>query len=76
MSGFYSIAEVVDDSYKRPGKTIFCILTKDEDKRFSDYQLKSLRAIGRIVVKNGATWLNSLDEIIDYLNKQSMFKDF
>ena len=26
LTGFYSIAEVVDDSNKRPGRTIFCIL--------------------------------------------------
>lgn len=29
MTGTYSIAEVVDDSNKRPGKTIFCVLEKD-----------------------------------------------
>ena len=29
MSGVYSIAEVIDDSNKRPGKTIFCILNSE-----------------------------------------------
>ena len=29
LTGVYSIAEVVDDSCKRPGKTIFCISTHD-----------------------------------------------
>jgi len=29
MTGVYSIAEVIDDSNKRPNKTLFCILTKD-----------------------------------------------
>lgn len=29
MQGVYSIAEVVDDSNKKPNKTIFCVLEKD-----------------------------------------------
>ncbi len=29
MQGVYSIAEVVDDSNKRPGRTLFCFLEKD-----------------------------------------------
>lgn len=31
MTGVYSIAEVVDDSNKRPDKTILCVLRKDID---------------------------------------------
>ncbi|CAG8504421.1 9723_t:CDS:2 [Ambispora gerdemannii] len=38
MLGFYSIAEVVDDSNKRPAKTIFCYLAEG----FGEHQLKSL----------------------------------
>ena len=34
MKGVYSIAEVVDDSNKRPNKTIFCLLQKDIPKRY------------------------------------------
>jgi hypothetical protein len=30
MEGVYSIAEVVDDSNKRPGRTLFCFLEKDK----------------------------------------------
>lgn len=29
MTGVYSIAEVVDDSNKRPSKTIFCVLERE-----------------------------------------------
>ena len=36
MSGTYSIAEVVDDSNKRPDKTIFCVLRKDISKDYDD----------------------------------------
>lgn len=31
MTGVYSIAEVVDDSNKRPNKTLFCVLKSDID---------------------------------------------
>lgn len=30
MQGVYSIAEVIDDSNKRPNKTIFCVLSKEK----------------------------------------------
>ena len=31
MTGVYSIAEVIDDSNKRPNKTLFCVLISDID---------------------------------------------
>lgn len=34
MTGVYSIAEVVDDSNKRPEKTIFTILKEYDDTKF------------------------------------------
>lgn len=34
MTGTYSIAEVIDDSNKRPDKTVFCILEFDDIDRF------------------------------------------
>ena len=55
MKGVYSIAEVVDDSNKRPSKTILCILENeipDDDGRyptdkisFDDAELKSLNQV-------------------------------
>lgn len=68
MTGLYSIAEVVDDSNKRPEKTIFCFLKKDEEDRFSPDQIKSLTAVGEMVEKNGAVWLSDLYEIAGWLN--------
>ena len=44
MIGVYSVAEVTDDSNKRPEKTILCIL-KDG---FTDGMLKSLDALGKV----------------------------
>ena len=58
MTGVYSIAEVVDDSNKRPEKTIFCYLNSDKykgtvNKTFSKAQIKSLDKVGIMVEKNG-----------------------
>ena len=68
MKGVYSIAEVVDDSNKRPNKTIFCYLKKDDDKEFEEHQIKSLNMVGEMVSKNGGKWFKNLHEISDYLN--------
>ncbi len=69
MTGVYSIAEVVDDSNKRPEKTVFCFLEKDGDLEFDKHQLKSLVNTGKMVKGNGATVLGSLKEVAEFLNK-------
>lgn len=68
MIGWYSIAEVVDDSYKRPDKTVFCYLPEDDDKKFTTSQILELEEIGKIVTANGAIIKNTLDDIIQFLN--------
>ena len=68
MEGFYAIAEVVDDSNKRPTKTIFCYL----EEGFSKHQIKSLQAIARMVKENGIQVFTSLEEIARYLNHQQL----
>jgi hypothetical protein len=68
MIGCYSIAEVIDDSNKRPAKTIFCYLDKDEDKEFTMGQCRSLDNVGKMVSRNGGKWFKNLDDIIVYLN--------
>ena len=84
MTGVYSIAEVVDDSNKRPEKTIFCILNYDLSdykmklvdgkkvrkyvKLFDEGQLKSLDKVGVMVEKNGGKYFRSLSEVAEFLN--------
>lgn len=73
MTGVYSIAEVVDDSNKKPEKTIFCILDSDvtvdnELKVFDKGQMKSLRKVGIMVENNGGHFFNSLTEVAEFLN--------
>jgi hypothetical protein len=68
MEGVYSIAEVVDDSNKRPEKTIFAYLLDDDGKEFTKHQIKSLDMVGSMVEENKGKWFKSLEEIADYLN--------
>ncbi|GBL35529.1 hypothetical protein EMGBS15_11240 [Filimonas sp.] len=68
MEGFYSIAEAIDDSNKRPEKTIFCFLPTDETDTFTSVQITSLEAVCKMIKKNHAKVCHSLQEIADYLN--------
>ena len=65
MTGVYSIAEVVDDSNKRPDETIFCFL----DNGFDKDQKKSLGQVKKMVKDNGATVCDSLADVARYLNR-------
>lgn len=68
MEGFYALAEVTDDSFKRPDRTIYCFLKEDGGSEFTPAQRRALEVLGRRVEKNGAIWLKSLDEVIAFLN--------
>jgi hypothetical protein len=68
MTGVYSIAEVVDDSNKRPRKTLFCFLESDEESVFDKVQIKSLNAVAKMVKNNGGKVFESLAEMTNYLN--------
>ena len=68
MTGFYSVAEVVDDSNKRPDKTVLCVLENDEEESFTKHQLKSLIQTAKMVAANGGKVLTSLGEVAGYLN--------
>lgn len=70
MDGFYSVAELIDDSNKRPAKTIFSFLYEDDGEKFSETQLKSLKQVSEMVKRNGAKYFETLDEVTNYLNSQ------
>ena len=71
MTGVYSIAEVVDDSNKRPSKTIFIRLKDDGDKRFTEGQWKSLGAVATMVENNGGNVFDNLKSAAFFINAQS-----
>lgn len=64
MEGVYSIAEVVDDSNKRPEKTVFCFL----EDGFEEHQIKSLKQVVKMVEDNGAEVCSSLEDVASCLN--------
>ena len=69
MKAPYSIAEAVDDSNKRPDKTIFAyVFETDADRGL----IMSLEAVGEMVSKNGGKFFRSLEEIANYLNSNQM----
>lgn len=69
MGGVYSIAEVIDDSNKRPEKTLFCYLPTDDGDVFTKAELKSLKAVAKLVMKNGGKVFDNLIEMVEYLNR-------
>lgn len=68
MTGIYSIAEAVDDSNKRPEKTILCILEEDGEYEFKHEARKSLRMVEKMVKRNGAKVFFNLYEVAEFLN--------
>lgn len=71
MQGCYSIAEAVEDSNKRPEKTVFCYIPKivrfKEIREFTSKMEHSLKATCEIIEANGAIAFDSLDELVEYL---------
>ena len=68
MKGVFSIAEVVDSSNKNPEGTILCILDKDGNEEFDDFQKRSLNAVMELVRNNNSFVSNSIKEVCEYLN--------
>lgn len=66
IKGVYSIAEVVDDSNKRPEKTVFCVLSNGIDKQMNH----SLNATKNLVRANGVAVFDNLQDVADYLNSR------
>ena len=66
--GFYSFVEVVDDSNKRPERTVLCILTEANGKKFEGHTLKCAVKTAKLVAENGAYVTDSLEDLARYLN--------
>ena len=70
MTGVYSIAEVVDDSNKRPEKTVLVLLRDDDGERFTDGQWRSLLATAAMVKKNGGNVFGGLKEAAVWMGEE------
>lgn len=71
MTGVYSIAEVVDDSNKRPHRTILCVLEEDDGVVWTQHQFKSMGMLARMVSENDAFVFNTLGRVAEYLNDKA-----
>lgn len=70
IKGVYSIAEVVDDSNKRPEKTLFLNLYKEDDRAHTKQMAHSLKAVENLLKENGVKCFTSIKEVADYLNRR------
>jgi hypothetical protein len=72
MAGVYSIAEVVDDSNKRPERTLFCVVSLEtkgnEVLTFTEGQTRSLEQVKKMVGNNGARVFETLCGVATFLN--------
>lgn len=68
MAGIFSIAEVVDDSNKRPRKTIFCNLYKNKGNKETIQMSNSLFALEQLLRRNNVKVFHNLDDVANYLN--------
>jgi hypothetical protein len=66
MKGVYSIAEIIDDSNKRPEKTIVCVLYDGIERKMAH----SLEAVLNLAKDNGATICDTLEDVAVILNKR------
>lgn len=64
MIGAYSVAEVVDDSNKRPEKTILFVPLLDDEVAAEKHWIKSMQSVKDMVKLNGAKVVESWDELI------------
>lgn len=71
MVGVYSIAEVVDDSNKRPDKTVLVLLRDDGSNHFTESQWKSLGAVAHMVKQNGGLVFDNLKAAATTMGKFS-----
>ena len=67
MTGVYAIAEVVDDSNKRPDKTVL-VLLKEDGISFTVGQWRSLSSVSKMVKKNGGRVFDSLRMAAQFMN--------
>lgn len=67
IKGVYSIAEIIDDSNKRPDKTIFCNLYGNIDD-INVQMIKSLDATAEMVIRNNGLVMRDLKNVAIYIN--------
>ena len=70
--GFYSYVEVTDDSNKRPEKTVLCVLTEANGKKYSEHEEKCALKTAKLVASNGVIIVDSLEKGAQVLNTKAL----
>lgn len=66
FNDLFAVAEVIDDAIKYPDKTLFCFFDDEkEGKGFSKHQVKSLKAVAKMVASNKGRTFESIDSLIE-----------
>lgn len=68
MTGVYSIAEAVDDSNKRPRRTVLCVLSSDGGDYWTEGQARSIQSVADLVQRNRAAVVYNLESVVEHLN--------
>lgn len=68
IKGVYSIAEVVDDSNKRPEKTLFLNLYREDERGFTKQMNHSLKAVENLLKSNGVKVFDNIQDVAEFLN--------
>lgn len=72
MTGVYSVAEVVDDSNKRPRHTVLCVLSSDDGDSWTEAQARSIQSVADLVKRNCTAVFYNLESVVEYLNLSRM----
>ena len=72
IKGVYSIAEVVDDSNKRPEKTLFLNLYEEDGRSFTKQMNHSLKAVENLLKSNGVKVFDNVEDVAKFLNFQQI----
>jgi hypothetical protein len=72
MTGVYSVAEVVDDSNKRPRRTVLCVLSVDDGDYWTEAQSRSIQSVADLVRRNRAAVVYNLESVVEHLNLARM----
>ena len=75
IKGVYSIAEVTDDSNKRPSQTLFLNLYQEDGTKESNQMAKSLVAVERLLEENGVKCFTSIEDVAEFLNTHNDAKE-
>lgn len=68
MKSVYSIAETIEDAILHKERCIFCYLKEHNGVKFDIGNIKSLDMVCNMIRKHGGTVLDSLDEVVEFLN--------